>query len=89
MQRISINGISAEYLPITDRAFQYGDGLFETLAYRNGAVEFWDEHMARFSKGAEQLDITFPGKDKYWQDISQLIQPNTGDDAVIKRFKSG
>ena len=27
---------------------KYGDGVFETLAWRDRGLEFWPQHMARF-----------------------------------------
>lgn len=36
---------------VEDRAFQYGDGLFETLRYQGGRVAFWPDHYDRLSRG--------------------------------------
>lgn len=84
MQRISINGIPAEHLPIMDRGLHYGDGLFETIACRKGALQFWDEHITRMRKGADTLDITFPGEEKYFQDIKNLLDQSPDENYVIK-----
>ncbi len=43
-----------------DRGFTLGDGLFETLACRNGAVDHLDAHLARLVAGARLLDIPLP-----------------------------
>ena len=40
-----------------DRGFQYGDGLFETVAIRNGKPRLWDFHLARLTKGCERLGL--------------------------------
>ncbi len=43
-----------------DRAFQYGDGLFETLRFEQGHLRFWPDHHQRLIQGmnALQLEIT-------------------------------
>jgi len=48
------------HLHVTDRGFQLGDGLFETLRARRGVLIEWDEHIARLIEGAEALVIPLP-----------------------------
>ena len=38
----------------------YGDGLFETIAVRDGRPCLWSEHMARLQAGARRLAIPCP-----------------------------
>ena len=45
---------------IDDRAFQYGDGLFETVAIRSGEPRLWDLHIERLAAGCRTLGIEFP-----------------------------
>ncbi|MBO0948203.1 aminotransferase class IV [Fibrella forsythiae] len=47
-------------LPPTDRAFQYGDGLFETIRYEAGKVLFWPDHYERLRHGMEALYLNVP-----------------------------
>ncbi|GAB3792200.1 aminotransferase class IV [Spirosoma humi] len=47
-------------LLINDRAFQYGDGLFETIRYEANRVWFWPDHYARLSAGMTALQLTQP-----------------------------
>lgn len=44
-------------MPVTDRAFLYGDGLFETLLIINGRVLWIDLHLHRLMNGAKRLRI--------------------------------
>lgn len=43
-----------------DRSVQYGDGLFETIAIRDGVPRLWDYHVERLRTGAERLGIAAP-----------------------------
>ena len=39
-----INGKQTNKISIEDRAVQYGDGVFETIAVKEKLLEFWKEH---------------------------------------------
>jgi 4-amino-4-deoxychorismate lyase len=54
---ILINGEHRDQLSITDRGFQYGDGLFETIAVIDGHPIFWDQHWDRLQSGCRRLNI--------------------------------
>lgn len=41
----------------TERAFNYGDGLFETIIVRRGEIRFLDYHLERLHKGLKILSI--------------------------------
>ena len=56
-----VNGDYREHIEISDRGFQYGDGLFETIAVSNGQPVFLDRHLARLEAGCKRLHIPFPG----------------------------
>ena len=47
-------------IPITDRGFLYGDGLFETLRVSSGRPLWWDRHMERLQRGAGLLRLPLP-----------------------------
>lgn len=68
-----INGIAGAQLAATDRATHYGDGLFETLAVRDGRVEFLDAHLQRLSAGAQRLGIPMPDAELWRADIRALL----------------
>ena len=42
-----INGKLTNKINIKDRAVQYGDGVFETIAVKENLLEFWKEHYHR------------------------------------------
>ncbi|MBU6448667.1 MAG: aminotransferase class IV [Rhodospirillales bacterium] len=47
-------------IPVTDRGFTLGDGLFETLLLRGGAALDVPAHFARLAAGAELLRLGLP-----------------------------
>lgn len=59
---ILINGKPGETVSVLDRGFQYGDGIFETLAVADGKPLLWDRHMRRFFHGAERLGLKAPSE---------------------------
>lgn len=44
----------------SDRGFLLGDGIFETMAAREGKLIFADSHFDRLSRGADTLGIKLP-----------------------------
>lgn len=44
-----------------ERGFQYGDGLFETIAIRHGEPRLWDYHLQRLGAGCKRLGLKMPG----------------------------
>ena len=51
-----VNGQAQTSIPVTSR-LQYGDGLFETLAIRDGRLLLWSEHVRRLMAGIERLGL--------------------------------
>jgi branched-subunit amino acid aminotransferase/4-amino-4-deoxychorismate lyase len=47
-------------LPITNRAFQYNDGYFETIMVADGKLRFWSEHQDRMREAASALGLAIP-----------------------------
>ncbi|MBD0254146.1 MAG: aminotransferase class IV [Cytophagales bacterium] len=43
-----------------NRAFQYGDGLFETIIFRGGAARYLAGHYGRLTAGMAVLDLAVP-----------------------------
>jgi branched-subunit amino acid aminotransferase/4-amino-4-deoxychorismate lyase len=44
-------------IPIGDRSFRYGDGLFETIPVHEGVPYLWERHVARLKGGLQALLI--------------------------------
>ncbi|KAA9325212.1 aminotransferase class IV [Adhaeribacter soli] len=47
-------------IQLSNRAFQYNDGAFETMLFINGKVRFLEDHLARLQKAAKVLQIELP-----------------------------
>jgi branched-chain amino acid aminotransferase/4-amino-4-deoxychorismate lyase len=63
----------------TDRAFQYGDGLFETIRYERSQLWFWSDHYDRLTKGMVALQLNVPASfsaDRLHQSILELLSSN-------------
>ncbi len=52
-----VNGQAQNFLPVSDRAVQYGDGLFETIKIKGRTPLFWDRHLTRLKTSCEKLQI--------------------------------
>ncbi|MCQ8103554.1 aminodeoxychorismate lyase [Methylomonas sp. SURF-2] len=77
-----LNGESRHCIDASDRGFQYGDGLFETIAVCNGKPLFWDQHLARLTKGCQRLSLPLPDPALFAAEARQL---SAGvDRAVLK-----
>jgi 4-amino-4-deoxychorismate lyase len=81
---ILINGESKEHIEISDRGFQYGDGLFETIEIRDGVAVFLEQHLERLSLGCRRLCIPFPGADLLSLEADRLCRLWTSNLAVLK-----
>jgi 4-amino-4-deoxychorismate lyase len=52
-----VDGLAADALSLKDRGLAYGDGLFETIAVRNGFPVLLDRHLVRLARGCQRLSI--------------------------------
>lgn len=72
-------------VPINDRGFLYGDGLFETVRVFNGRPFRLAQHLERLARGAEYLKIKLPFTPKDLHSFSEkLIAQNQMPDAVLR-----
>src|SRR6185503_4998950 len=84
--------LDGQYLPaeqakvsIFDRAFLYGDGLFETFPVFNGCPFRLEQHWERLRRGAEFLNIRLPySLEDTRQAIDVLKNRNGLDHATVR-----
>lgn len=57
IRMILINGQQVDTVAFSDRAFQYGDGVFTTVLMKNGQACDWSRHKARLEQNVSALHI--------------------------------
>jgi aminodeoxychorismate lyase len=73
------------FVPLTDRGFLLGDGLFETVRVANGKPFRFAQHLERLSRGADFLKIKLPFAPKEIQKCAaQLIEKNNLSNAILR-----
>lgn len=76
-------------LEVSNRGFQYGDGIFETIIFRKKEIMFLDEHWERISEGIMDLKLNFPFTKKDFQrTLLELLEVNglMGQSARMKFY---
>lgn len=66
-------------LSLNNRAFKYGDGIFDTLKYANGRINFLEDHYFRLMSSMRMLRMKIPMNFtlKFYKDeIIKTIQAN-------------
>lgn len=81
---ILVDGKPDNRISVSDRGLQYGDGVFETVAYRNGNAEFLEAHLSRLSLGCQRLNIPFQQQIQLQQELTVVFKELADTDAVIK-----
>jgi 4-amino-4-deoxychorismate lyase len=77
-----INGLFSESVSVQDRGLHYGDGVFETIAVRNGTPLCWEAHYQRLQAGCNRLGMHCPSMELLGSEIRQL--PVTDPRCVLK-----
>jgi 4-amino-4-deoxychorismate lyase len=80
---VLVNGVPAESISVHDRGLQYGDGLFETIAVKNGVPLLWERHLDRLRLGAQRLAMALPEDDRLATEAQSLCR---GIDRAVLKF---
>jgi 4-amino-4-deoxychorismate lyase len=85
------NGEAVRSAALDDRGFQYGDGLFETIAVRHGEPRLWPYHLERLSAGCARLSLQPPDGDALRGALDHALQQASADPVfcVAKIILSG
>jgi branched-subunit amino acid aminotransferase/4-amino-4-deoxychorismate lyase len=76
---------SQAVVPVSDRGFLLGDGLFETLRVVRGRPFRLPQHLERLARGAEFLKINLPFTPLELEIFAgQLIEQNKMPDAILR-----
>jgi len=72
-------------VPVNDRGFMYGDGLFETTRIVGGRAFRMAQHLERMVRGADYLKIPLPYPPKEIQKfVAQLVELNSMPEGVLR-----
>lgn len=80
---VLVNGEITADISVRDRGLQYGHGLFETIAVKDGELKYWDQHMDRLIDGCARLFIKSPDLSLLLKEASSLAAQTKGK-AVLK-----
>lgn len=72
MYECLINGEISDRVPVSDRGFQYGHGVFETLAVDRGLAVMWKQHLDRLKRGCERLELPLPDESVLLREIQTV-----------------
>ena len=72
--RSLVNGRESSQVAAEDRGLTYGDGVFETMLARRGAIALWPRHLARLASGCERLYIAMPEGELLESELAQLLE---------------
>lgn len=88
MNQVLINGeiVNREQakIDIEDRAFQFGDGIYEVIRVYNGKLYQLDEHLIRLKRSADEIHLSLPFTlEDFSRKIKQLTQDNQLEDGIV------
>ncbi|MGA0115051.1 MAG: aminodeoxychorismate lyase [Burkholderiales bacterium] len=72
MKMILVDGLPSAVVQADDRGLAYGDGVFRTLAMRNGIAELWPRHYVKLAADCRALEITPPQEADLQRDLAQV-----------------
>ncbi|MGV3629022.1 MAG: D-amino acid aminotransferase [Betaproteobacteria bacterium] len=76
--------IEKAYIPVLDRGFIFGDGVYEVIpAYSKHPFRL-AEHLRRLQHSLDKVQITNPHSDAEWSRLTgEILQRNAGDDQSV------
>lgn len=76
---------SEALVPVTDRGFLYGDGVFETMRAYGGEIFMLNRHMERLARSAELIGMQLPmDEGGTVEAIMETLRANSLEDAIIR-----
>ena len=68
-------------IPVMDRGFLFGDGVYELIPVYGDRIFRLDEHLARLQNSLDAIDIPNPHSDEEWETlIENVLSENPGSD---------
>ena len=72
-----------------ERGFQYGDGVFETVAVRKGEPRLWSHHVRRLERGCKRIGFERPTMIEPYVEIALAETRQNRRHCVVKIIVSG
>ena len=69
---VLVDGAETDAAWLQERGFQFGDGLFETVAIRHGEPCLWHAHLTRLAQGCRRLELPSPDFSSLAEEASRL-----------------
>lgn len=84
---ILVNGAVSNSLAAIDRGLAYGDGVFRTLAVRDGRPHAWRHHFQKLERDCDALAIPCPKKPQLTEELDLVAErePDCAVKIVITR----
>jgi D-alanine transaminase len=71
-------------IPVLDRGFIFGDGIYEVIPVYSKRPFRLQEHLARFRRSHDAIRLPYPMHDAEWTKlVNDLVSRNAGDDHSI------
>jgi len=85
---IYLNGkflpIEQAYVPVLDRGFIFGDGIYEVIPVYSRLPFRLDEHLARLQHSLDSIRLANPYTVSHWRNlIESLVAQNEGEDQYL------
>ncbi len=77
----------AAALSLSNRGFQYADGLFETMIFQSGKIRFFEDHLERLLAGMERFYLVkegLPRRETLRGQILSVVKANKLETARVQ-----
>ena len=87
-QIVYLNGeflpIEQARVPVLDRGFIFGDGIYEVVPVYGGRPFRWPQHLARLSRSLAKVGIANPRDDAGWTAlVGELVRRHPWPDQFV------
>lgn len=70
-------------VPVLDRGFMFGDGVYEVMPVYNGKVYTLDEHLRRLNRSLGEIRLASPHSDEEWCALFDEAIEKGGEDTAL------
>ncbi len=82
--RSLIDGAPSDLLPVSDRGFAYGDGVFRTIRIDRGQPWLWSDHMAKLASDCTRLGL--PLSQTVLADLRDEVESLVAEESGVLRL---